>query len=374
MIVNHRQLQELLQLHIKTGQSLMIRGEPGIGKTEAVEAAAATEAKRLNLKLVNWNMLTTADKRHYQMDAEARRSSYFLSMVDLLSKLPEDLGGLPQTTNDYMEWVPDLQFWVLSQPETHGLCFFDELMQAQQAVQKPVANVFLKKVLGTTKLSDHVSVMAASNRKEDRCGVIDMLEHLKNRMSHIDLASPTAQNWVDDYALPQDLDTRCIGYLMFRPTALSQRLEHRKQDAYPSPRSWAIAARMIAHIPTSDRTTIEMVMSSRIGDAEAAGFDSFLQLRDRIDCEACIADPETKLPPLPLDQKLAYVTWAVEQIGRKEYLDKAVHSFRHLGRDDISIMGLHVIKNKLTEEKLRKLLMKSDFDWVRAKYAKYLLT
>jgi hypothetical protein len=240
-------------------------------------------------------------------------------------------------------------------------------------VQKPVANVFLKKVLGTTKLSDNVAVMAASNRKEDRCGVIDMLEHLKNRMSHVDLAAPSAQQWVDDYALPQQLDSRVTSFMMFKPDILHQRLEHRKQDAYPSPRSWAIAARLIADIPTSDRALLELSVASRVGDAAAAALDSFLQLRDAIDCEACTAEPATKLPPLPVDQKLAYVSWAVEQIGRKDYLDKVVHAFRFLDRDDISIMGLHVIKNKMSPDKLRKLLMREEFKGVRSKYAKYLL-
>ena len=215
MVVNHPQLQALVRLHIAAGHSLMIRGEPGIGKTEAIDQCAVAEARRLNLELVVWNNLTTDQKRHYQMDADARRKSYFLSMIDLLAKLPEDLGGLPKTNNDFMEWIPDLQFWVLSQPEVHGLAFFDELMQAQQAVQKPVANVFLKGVLGTTKLSTNVAVMAASNRKEDRCGVIDMLEHLKNRMSHVELAVPTSQEWVDAVLYPYSSDTNAIYFQGF---------------------------------------------------------------------------------------------------------------------------------------------------------------
>ena len=371
MKVNHEDMRRLMLLHINKGESLMVRGEPGIGKTEGVEDMAAYMAKKLDKKLVVWSKLSQQDKSEFYFKKELRETSYFLSLIDLLAKLPEDLGGLPRSREDFMEWIPDLQFWVLSQPEVHGLAFFDELLQAQQAVQKPVANMFLRGMLGTLKVSDNVAVVGASNRKQDKCGVIDMLEHLKNRMGHVELGVPTADQWVK-WAWDNNIDERLISFTMFKPELLFQKLEDRKQDAYPTPRSIAITSNLVKdQVDSDDREFLEAVVASRVGDAYAAAFTSFIELRDQIDCQGCLDNPK-RVEGLTLDHKIAFTSWAVENVKKKGHLEKTLRVAEYLGREDLSLMMLSMVKNKIEKPQLKAVLEKPEFEWMYQRLYKYL--
>ena len=360
--VNHNTLRHLIKRHIETGTSLMVRGEPGVGKTEMIFQVAAEEAKRLDRKLVVWNELTTADKESFYYDIDKRKATYFLSVVDLLSKLPEDISGLPKSKEDFIQWLPDLQFWMLSQPEVHGIAFFDELLQAQQAIQKPVAGAFLNKLMGTLKLSDNVNVFAASNRKEDKCGIIEMLEHLKNRMGHVELLTPTAKEWAENWAAPNDIDPRIISFVMFKPDHLYQHLDMRKSDSFPTPRSWAMLSKFTKSIKSeteADINELELMAQVRIGDGTGSLFSSFIKLRNRIDCEDIIAHPE-KVEKLPLDLKLAFCSWAVENLGRKGYLAKVLKVVQFLRKDDLALLVMSMTKSKCGKAPLRVEMEKKE--------------
>ena len=359
--VNHNKLRHLIKRHIETGTSLMVRGEPGIGKTEAINQVAYDEAKRLNLTPVLWNELSTREMESFYYDKEKRDKSYFLSIIDLLSKLPEDISGLPKSKEDFIQWQPDLQFWVLSQPGVHGIAFFDELLQAQQAIQKPVASAFLNKMMGSLKLSDNVNVFAASNRKEDKCGIIEMLEHLKNRMGHVELMTPTAKEWCENWAAPHGIDPRIISFVMFKPDHLYQHLDMRKSDSFPTPRSWALLSKFTTTIKSDDIDELELMSQVRIGDGAGAMFAAFIKLREKIDCEDIIAHPE-KVEKLPLDLKLAFCSWAVENLDRKGYLPKVLKVVQYLRKDDLALLVMSMTKSKCGKASLRVEMDKPEFE------------
>lgn len=366
MQVNHNELMWLLKLHIDRNEALMIRGDIGIGKTMSVTELARQEAKRLGKELVIWDRLTTERKHEFYYQRKLREQSYILSLIDLLSKLPEDMSGLPRSREHFMEWVPDLQFWVLAQPETHGLAFFDEVLQAQQAVQKTIANVFLENMLGTLKLSDNISVVAASNRKEDKCGVIDMLEHLKNRMSHVELAPPTTDAWLE-WGSDAGIDTRILAFHQWKQDQLYIPLKDRKNDAYPTPRSWHHASNLIQDLPSDQLSRLELAVSTRVGDAAAGIFTEFVKLRESIDCEGCLNNPE-RISSLRLDEKWALLTWMSEKSTSKGYGDKICKALRSYERRELETLLLHLMKGKMGTQRFSKLLLKPEYSWMFEEY------
>jgi hypothetical protein len=359
--VTHKELMGLIKLHIKSGNSLMVRGEPGIGKTDVFRQVAAEEARRLGKNLIVWNALSNTERLEFYNSMEMRRTSYVLSVIDLLSKLPEDISGLPKSGEEYIQWLPDLQFWALSQPEVHGMAFFDELLQAQQAIQKPVAGAFLDKMMGTIKLSRNVSVFAASNRKEDRCGIIEMLEHLKNRMGHVELATPSAKDWCDNWAIPRNIDPRIVSFVMFKPDMMYSHLDNRKSDAFPSPRSWAILSGILQdnNIGSDNTDMLELIAGTRVGEGAGSLFGAFIKLRDRIDCEKLLDHPEG-IERLELDLKLAFSSWAVENAGRKGYLNKVLPTLHYLRKEDLAVFVLSMLKSRVGQKDLRTAMERKE--------------
>lgn len=369
-VINHAELRRILNLHLDKGLSIMIRGEPGIGKTRAVEDIAGERAKREGRKLVIWSELTQNEQEDFHKDRKKREESYILSLIDLLTKLPEDLSGLPKMHDQFIRWLPDIQFWTLAQPEVKGIAFFDEFMQAQQAIQKPVANLFLKNMLGTLKLSQGVGIIAASNRKEDRCGVIDMLEHLKNRMSHVQLKVPSIKEW-EAWAITNEIDERIIGTLVLKPDLLFQGLNERRNDAFATPRSWEAASKLVKDIPTEDIKWYETALASRVGDSNAAFSAEFVKLRSSVDCENLLNNP-TLVEGLQFDKRMAFSTWLVEKASQgSESLEKVLGAVQYLKQADITMMVLGKISSRIGKNRLAKSLSKPELAWV-LEYSKYL--
>ena len=363
--VTHRQLRRLLEISAALNEPLMIRGAPGIGKSDHVEAFARDMAARRGLVFVNWAMLHEKERMEYYGSEEKRRGAYFLFLVDLLTKLPEDLVGLPRFMSDYVQWTPDIMVRMMMFPEVAGIAFFDELAQSQQAVQKPVANMFLNGILGTLKLSDGLLKLAASNRQEDRCGVFEMLEHMKNRMGHCTLQVPSTEEWVE-WALAHDVAAAVVSFIGFMGGSyLFEDLSVRRSDAYATPRSWASVSRMIAGgaVDTAlsagnaeGQMNFVRLVATRVGEPAAEQFCKFLTWRGEVDHEAVLSDPEGRLPGMSLDHTVVFASWMAEQYGRKGYPEKIAVALPYMEKEDLEVSVLTMIKQRTGMKSLRKML------------------
>ncbi len=187
--------------------SCMIWGPPGIGKSSIVAQTAA---------------------------------AHRLPVIDLrLSQLaPTDLRGLPVARNGVSRWYP---------PEFlprrgKGVLFLDEINLAPPVMQGMAQQLILDRKVGSYTVPDGWFIFAAGNRKEDRASVFDMPAPLANRFLHLDV-QPDLESF-KAYALARSFPEPIIAFLAFRP-ALLHRLDA-QQPAWPSPRSWEMAARLYA--------------------------------------------------------------------------------------------------------------------------------
>ncbi|MBL8093835.1 MAG: MoxR family ATPase [Anaerolineales bacterium] len=251
-------LEGLIAQNLKL--SCMIWGPPGIGKSSIVAQTAA---------------------------------AHNLPVIDLrLSQLaPTDLRGLPVARNGVSRWYP---------PEFlprrgKGVLFLDEINLAPPVMQGMAQQLILDRKVGSYTVPAGWFIFAAGNRKEDRASVFDMPAPLANRFLHLDVAADLES--FKAYALTRAFPEAIIAFLAFRP-ALLHRLDA-QQPAWPSPRSWEMAARLYA---------AGLDIAPAVGAAAAHEFDAFLsQLGDLPDLERILSGAGDTLA-FPAEPSIGYAT------------------------------------------------------------------
>ena len=260
-----RELSNALHCLIPARRPLYLWGSPGGGKSAVVRQAAET----LKLKLV--------DVRATLLD-------------------PVDLRGLPKITKDRAEWCPP-SFLPRS---GSGVLFLDELAQAPPLVQAACLQLVLDRRVGEYELPDGWSVIAASNRQEDRAGTHRLISPLLNRFVHLDL-EVSHDDW-QAWAVENNVVPEVRAFLHYRPAMLSQFEPATNPRAFPTPRSWSFVSDVMHRTPME---LLHRVVAGCVGDGPAAEFVGFLQLyRELPDLDVILTQPETT--PVPREPAVLY--------------------------------------------------------------------
>src|SRR3954470_18736272 len=250
---------------VPTRRPVYLWGPPGAGKSSLVRQAA--EARGLRL-----------------VDVRA-------TLLD-----PVDLRGLPQVVRDTAVWRPP----AFLPRGGQGVLFLDELAQAAPLVQAACLQLTLDRRVGEYELPDGWSVVAASNRAEDRAGTHRLISPLLNRFVHLDLdVSP--EDW-QEWAAAAGLASEVRAFLRYRPGLLFQFDPAANPRAFPTPRSWQFVSDSLAATPSD---LLHQVAAGCVGDGPAAEFLGFLKLyRELPDLDAVLARPEQS--PVPREPAVLY--------------------------------------------------------------------
>ncbi len=260
-----RDVSKVLSSLIPTRKPVYLWGSPGVGKSAVVRQAADT----LRLKLI--------DVRATLLD-------------------PVDLRGLPKVTKDRAEWCPP----AFLPRSGDGVLFLDELAQAPPMVQAACLQLVLDRRIGEYELPAGWSVVAASNRQEDRAGTHRLITPLLNRFVHLDL-DVSLEDW-QSWAVVNPVAPEVRAFLQYRPALLSQFEPVTNPRAFPTPRSWSFVSDVLAHTPAE---LLHRVAAGCVGDGPAAEFVGFLQLyRELPDLDVVLQHPETA--PVPREPAIVY--------------------------------------------------------------------
>jgi hypothetical protein len=168
----------------KIGLPLILWGNPGIRKSETVEAVA-------------------------------KFLGFFLATVFPSTSPPEDFGGIP---------VPDGKGKVIRMcpiKKVHELCdigegvlFIDEATTVPAAVQAALMGVVLNRTMGDLDLPPKVRPILAANPPETSAGGHDAITTLANRCCHVEVEVPTVSEWLD-WNFDRDVSRKKLPASMF---------------------------------------------------------------------------------------------------------------------------------------------------------------
>ena len=252
---------------------VLIKGKPGIGKTDLV-FKAASEA--------GYDMIT---------------------MHPVVSD-PTDVKGLPMAVEDpetgekKAVWLPFGDLEKLINADKPTVAFLDDLGQAPPVVQAAFMQLLLSRSLNEHKISDHVAFVAATNRKADKAGVSGVLEPVKSRFASIVELEVDHEDW-SAWAFGAGVPNELIAFVKMRPDLLHDFQPTSDISNTPSPRTVAYIGKMM-QMELPSELEYEAFCGAA-GEGFAGEFQAFLRIyRNLPDPDECIKDPQNmKVPSDP---------------------------------------------------------------------------
>lgn len=277
--LTQKQLYDFLTLvAIPNGYPILITGAPGTGKTDLATKAA-----------------------HYCQND-------FMSLHPVVSD-PTDFKGIPgiiPATADSpasAEFFPTTELRRLMTATRPLVCLIDDIGQAPAATQAAVMQLLLARQINGHKISDNVTFLAATNRRQDRAGVTGILEPVKSRFYSIVELVVNPDDWCR-WALQQpNFPVEVIQFIRFRPAMLHDFQPSADLVNTPSPRTVHNVARLLtAGLP---KDLEYPVIAGAAGSAFASEFLSFLKIfRTLPNPDAVLLDPKNH--EMPTDPATLY--------------------------------------------------------------------
>jgi hypothetical protein len=298
---------EALALAVSANLPVLLWGEPGIGKSAALQQLA--------------------DRLEVPME----------TVIASIHE-PSDFAGLPVVGDD-----PATQGVPMAPPDWavritrrgFGLIFFDELSSAPPAVQAALLRVVLERRVGSLELPPAVRVVAAANPPASAADGWHLSPPLANRFVHLHwthdpavVARGLAGTWptadiprIDPKragsALAKARGT-LSGFLTARP-GLTHHLPadaEARGGAWPSPRTWEMALRLLTFGMASDasREALSTALVGAIGDGAGLELVNYLDELDLPDPNRVLANPDAFQLPTRGDRQLAFLTAVVSAV------------------------------------------------------------
>ena len=311
--VNLVQAIEFLHAYIKAGKTkpVLLWGPPGIGKSAAIKALA--------------------DELEYGF-IDAR-----LSQLD-----PVDLRGVPSISGSTTQWnVPS---W-LPNEKIHGkrgFLLLDEPFTAARSVLNACYQLLHDGALGDYVLPGGWIILAASNRAEDKAGVVGTLDSavLNRFATHFEIV-PDVQAW-SEWALHNGVQDELIAFIRFRPECLHEYPDGGIQKgtvAYSTPRSLVAASDILTL--GLDANIEQAALEGAVGPAVAAELAGFLNIvRTLPDVAGILRDP--KGADIPTETSTLYALASL--LGKRADADNFAAVLDYLGRtsEEFAILAVAI--------------------------------
>lgn len=287
--LKHPQLKQMIKLCAKKRRPLFIDGTTGVGKSYNVALAAREICQGMNRIFVDW-----ADCRKEELvKLRAKPEDYYL-FVDLrITQMDpsEFCTSWFSQESQMMESRPSAVFHYSALPGIAGMIFCDEINLAVPVMQAAAYQLIHDSKVGGTRISPDVYILGAGNRSTDLANIFDMAAPLKNRFCHVTLEVPSAEDWMYNYALPKNLDSRICAFLQSHPHMMMWDFEKdgSPEHAFYSPRSWDFCAQLIDGI--TDLSTVRMLSESAVGPGASLMLHGFLELSIKVDLQELLKDP-----------------------------------------------------------------------------------
>jgi hypothetical protein len=273
--VNHSELKEQIHISYQTKTPLFIWGGVGIGKSETIRSCAKEISKEMDLEF-----------------SEVNTENGHFGFLDVrISQLePSDLRGLPvqDLNNETTRWL--IPNWLPKKEDSKGIIFFDELNLSPPSIQAVAYQLILDRRIGDYVLPKGWVILSAGNRVEDKCSVFEMSNALCNRFSHAELTPPDKDEW-SKWAMENDVDSRIIAFINFKPSSLNRVDDKNMDKAFPTPRSWKFCSQLISQ--REDLKLVKRLVSGSVGEGTSIEFVAFLKLQSKINLKEILKNPKS---------------------------------------------------------------------------------
>jgi len=294
--VNSEQATRITAKMITKRRNMMLVGAPGVGKTAIIEQAV----KAAGMDLIVFHPVISD---------------------------PTDFKGMPailknegEETKYMASFVPFDSLKRLLTASVPTVAFADDLGQAPPMVQAAWMQLVLARKLDDKIVSDNITFVSASNRKEDKAGVSGILEPLKSRFHTILELIVDHEIWLK-WARTEEagIHPYVRAFIRFRgEKSLYNFVASNDMTNSPNPRTVEHVSNIIwdGH----DEDVRPMVLAGAVGTGFATEFESFIKIVKSLPKMAAIIQHPDKCP-VPADDNVsaqyAIIEAMLDQVNKK---------------------------------------------------------
>lgn len=318
-------LATTLEALITLRRPVMIEGPPGLGKTQLTHSVA----KKMRRALAYFHA-PTMQPEDWAMPAVSQDRTSIGFLVN--DRFPVEGSDFPDA----------------------GVIILDEAPQADNSIQKSIANLIQEREIYGRKLKPGWSIVMTGNRQSDRAGANRILSHLRHRITTLQF-DPHLDDWCN-WALSNDVKPEVVSFVRFRPELLNNFDPSREISA--TPRGWTEGVSpFIGTVPAEAELEC---FEGTVGQGAAAEFISFLRIfRDLPDPDLVLSQAETY--PVPTEVSVLYaLTGALGHRASHDNIDR-VMAFVRRCPPEFGMMTWQDIANKDATLQTTKPML----DWLR---------
>jgi MoxR-like ATPase len=295
--VNIAEAAMLMEILTDAGDSVMLWGKPGIGKSDIVHQLGAKKGRKV-----------------IEFHAALRETV--------------DLRGIPvaDLKTGKTRWLVPDELPNVERDGEEGYLFCDEINQSSPQMQSVLGGLILYGTIGDYKLPAGWRVVAAGNRVSDKAAAQRMPTHMRNRFAHL-FITPDVDTWCA-WANANSIAPEVVAFIRLRRELLHL-MPKGDENAFPTPRSLTKAAKHV-HTPKEYRMRL---FASHIGDAVAAELDGFIELyRSLGSLDDIVNDPDNAQLPTESSIRFAVCT-GLGRIATRKNFSNVIRYAKRLPRE-----------------------------------------
>jgi len=205
---------EIIQNWIEAGESVLLRGPSGIGKTERIRALYPD---LIYMKLTN-NMFPEKAVGSVNLQTGQSIPPDFAKTAIMQGATKEERKLIEENIQNIYD-IADTIYERSKTSDKKVVIMLDELLNVKPAVQSLVYTLVLNRMVEIgkgLKLPDNVVVVATGNQKKYSSVAEDLAEPLEKRFDHILDMKPKVGEWITEYAIPKKLHPTVLGYMLLK--------------------------------------------------------------------------------------------------------------------------------------------------------------
>ena len=216
---------EIIHNWIEAGESVLLRGPSGIGKTERI---TSLYPDLIYMKLTN-NMFPEKVVGSVNLQTGQSIPPDFAKTVIMQEATEEERKLIEENIQNIYD-IADEVYERSKTSDKKIVIMLDELLNVKPAVQSLVYTLVLNRMVEIgkgLKLPDNVVVVATGNQRKYSNVAEDLAEPLEKRFDHILDMEPKVGEWITEYAIPKKVHPSVIGYILskYNETGKSEKLE-----------------------------------------------------------------------------------------------------------------------------------------------------
>ena len=203
---------EIIHNWIESGESVLLRGPSGIGKTERIKSLYPD---LIYMKLTN-NMFPEKVVGSVNLQTGQSIPPDFAKTAIMQAANDEEKKLIEENIQNIYD-IADEVYERSKTSDKKVVILLDELLNVKPAVQGLVYTLVLNRMVEIgkgLKLPDNVVVVATGNQKKYSSVAEDLAEPLEKRFDHILDMEPKVGEWLTEYAIPKKVHPAVIGYML----------------------------------------------------------------------------------------------------------------------------------------------------------------